>query len=163
MKRWNEGQVSTPENPLGSKTMLWVRDHLNYTEDSCLIWPFGRTNHGYAGVTRNGKFIYIHRMICERVNGAAPTIKHQVAHSCGNGQHGCLNPRHLRWAAASENQLERRKHGTQSLGRGVRKLTAEQVNEIKTRDQSATELAAKFNCSVANIKQIRKGLYWRTP
>jgi hypothetical protein len=149
--------VTTADNPGNSRLMLWIRDHLEYPHDYCLIWPFGRNTHGYGLLTRKGLANSAHRYICELANGPPPTPQHQAAHSCGRGHDGCVNPRHLSWKTVSENQLERAPH----LGR--RKLTAEQVEEIRRLKNvvHTAVLAARFNVTDANIRQIHEGKIWR--
>lgn len=125
----NKGRVSTPADPQGSVLMMWIRDHLEYPHDYCLIWPFARGDNGYGSFGRQGKFIYTHRYICELVKGPPPTPEHQAAHSCGRGHEGCVNPKHLSWKTRAENQLDRREHGTEN--RVWNKLTPDDVAEIR--------------------------------
>lgn len=82
-----------------TETHNWLEDHKDYPHDYCLIWPFareGRVGRGMLG--HNGKSAWAHRLMCEMVRGPAPIDKPQAAHSCGNGDQGCVNPRHLSWA-----------------------------------------------------------------
>ncbi len=91
-------------------------------DDACLIWPFKRHNKTkYAIWTRTtdgGKVVrgrrspYIAREICYRLYGEPPTPEHQAAHSCGKGHEGCVNGSHLRWATPSENENDKKGHGT---------------------------------------------------
>lgn len=95
------------------KTMIWLREHVSYSRDGCLFWPFSRkVNSGYGQLGYRGKMYYAHRLMCELAHGAPPTPKHEAAHSCGNGGIACVNPRHLSWKTSSENHRDRRAHGT---------------------------------------------------
>ena len=103
-----KGHVSTPDDPSGSKLMLWIRDvALKYNGDECLIWPFGRDPSGYGSFGRQGRKKYAHRYVCELVNGPAPNPKDHAAHSCDNGPGGCVTRRHLAWKTNAENQVDR--------------------------------------------------------
>lgn len=149
------GEITTMAGVKGMKQpnrksacMDWLRAHANYASDECLIWPFSRIPKGYGqlGIRRT----YAHRFMCELVNGPPPTPKHQTRHDCGNGHLGCVNPRHLSWATNSQNQLDRRRHGTAKVPR--KRLTAEQVEEIRrlkgieTQASIASRLGVKTAC-----------------
>lgn len=110
----------------------WIVAHQNYAGDDCLPWPFGKNWDGYGHFGYMGKLLKSARFMCTLVNGEPPTPKHQAAHSCGNGNKGCMNPRHLSWKTASENQLDRRLHGTfKKSGGPRRKLTVAQIDEVR--------------------------------
>jgi DNA-binding transcriptional regulator YiaG len=153
----NKGQVSTPDNPGRSPLMAWIRDHLSYSGDDCLTWPFGRDRNGYGSTVRRGKKVLAHRYICTIVHGEPPTPKHHAAHSCGKGHEGCVNPRHLSWKTNSENQLDRHQHGTNAKSRT--KLTPEQVDEIRSLKgaESTGVTAARFGISEATARHIQSG------
>jgi DNA-binding transcriptional regulator YiaG len=134
------------------KCVKWVRDHVNYAHDYCLIWPFNKVG-GYGTFGYNGKMYYAHRMMCELVHGSAPSDKHHAAHSCGKGHKGCVNPKHICWKTISENQRDRRLHGTHKGGKGSRtKLTSDEIAELRsmrnvcTQQQLADRFGVKRGC-----------------
>lgn len=139
-------------------TKVWIRKHLDHAEDWCLIWPFSRSQAGYA--TFGGKATAVHRLMCEYRHGLPPTEKHQACHSCGRGKEGCVNPKHLSWKTNQENQIERfQLSGYQPQ----RKLTPEQVDEIRSLQNKmpVADIAAKFNVTPLNIHRIHAGKLWR--
>ena len=152
-------KITTPDDPGNSALMTWIRDHLGYEHEYCLIWPFGRNRNGYGCIGREGKYIYVHRYICELVNGPSPADDYQVLHSCGRGHDGCVNPRHLSWGTPTENQLDR-----DSVGRPRTKLTPEQAAEIRDLKglEHVVETARRFGVTEANVRQIQSGKTWRT-
>lgn len=142
------------------KTILWIRAHLNYRGDDCLTWPFSRDSGvGRGRVGYLGKQYWAHRLVCELAHGPAPVDKPQVAHSCGNGHMGCVNPRHLSWSTQSENHRDRRRHGTATTNHHgyLGKLTDEQIDRIRALKgkQTQMETARQFNISHANVR------YWQ--
>lgn len=147
----------------GGDGMTWIRVSAKYTGDECLIWPMNRPR-GYPMVMCDGKLRYAHRVMCELVNGQPPTPTHEAAHSCGRGNQGCMTPRHLSWKTRSENQAERRSHGTHGKGMPGRryKLTAETAAEIRTKIGTMTNdaLAAQYGVTRSNIRQIELGKIW---
>lgn len=163
MAGWNKGQISTIENPRGSKIMLWLRDvALKYEGDDCLLWPFGCGHNGYPSFGRDGKSTYVHRLMCERRNGPPPTPEHHAAHECGNPK--CVNEAHLSWKTNSENQHDRSRHGTHANGRRW-KLTPADVAAIRAaprRRGIKVQLARRFNVSHTTIRQILSGQLWPT-
>jgi hypothetical protein len=154
---------TTLDRPGHSALMRWMGDHVFYPHDyCCLIWPFGRSTGGYATFGRNGRQLYVHRFMCEQMHGPAPE-GHQAAHSCGRGHDGCVNPRHLSWKTASDNQMDRARHGTKHQGRKA-KLTREQAEQILA--AKGIELphvtAKRFSVTESNVRQIQTGKIWRS-
>lgn len=142
------------------KGIQWIRAHLGRTSDQCLRWPFaydtavGRGRLGYEGVSW-----WAHRLMCTLAHGPAPEGKPQVAHSCGNGHMGCVNPKHLSWSDQFENQRDRRKHGTAVTTRTGRrsKLTLDQIERIRALKGKQPQMttARQFGISHANVR------YWQ--
>lgn len=93
---------------------LWLLGTAAAHEDKigCLTWPFCRNNHGYAVIRHRGRMRSAAYVLCERVNGIAPSGDHETAHSCGKGHLGCVNPHHLSWKTHAENMAEKATHGT---------------------------------------------------
>jgi len=134
-------------------------------QGGCLIWPFGRSVHGYArfhGADSDTR--EAHRYVCRRVHGPPPTPEHEAAHNCGRGQEGCISPSCLEWKTKAGNAADRVLHGTHN--RGTRnpwvKLSDDQVREIRRRLPTARQsaLAREFNVSPQTICDISKGRVW---
>lgn len=139
----------------------WVASFaLSYEGDECLPWPFSRNARGYGTIGNT----MASRYICEAVNGAAPTRKHQAAHNCGKGHEGCVNPRHLEWKTCSENQMDKIGHGTTNRGErnAAAKLTPEEVRQIRANAGSVSNRsqAAQYGVSSGHISQIVNGQKW---
>lgn len=139
---------------------------LNYSGEDCLIWPFDRTDQGYARIKPqdNGTRV-VPRIICEHIYGKPPTIEHQAAHSCGKGHEGCVNPKHLRWATPPENIADKKMHGTWLMGEDVptAKLTENDVRRIRHlgSQMQQKEIAHLYNVSQATIWKILTHRTWR--
>ena len=140
------------------KARAWIRAHLDYPHDWCLIWPFSRIPSGYA--LFGGDNISVHRFMCEHKNGPQPADKPYAAHSCGRGQDGCVNPNHLDWKTNSENLIDRYRH---SGSYPRRKLTADQVDQIRALKGRArtVDIAKQFDISETNIRNIHAGKLWK--
>jgi hypothetical protein len=112
-----------------------------YIRDECLIWPYSKGSNGYGLVKHNGKHALVHRLVCEEVNGPPPTLKHEAAHSCGNGHLGCVNPKHLRWDTPKGNAADRIIHGTHRRGerQWQAKLTVDKVLAIRSLEGKFTK------------------------
>lgn len=138
----------------------WLRDNVGHQGDDCLMWPFSRAR-GYGNLKYDGQITYAHRVMCIFAYGEPPTDQHQAAHSCGQGEHGCVNPKHLSWKTPSENQLDKRVHGTASAG-GHYKLTPETVANIRAMKGQKTqdEMARMFGVSRRNIGAVLSGKSW---
>lgn len=140
----------------------WITARVGYQGDDCVLWPFSRCQNGYGSFSAFRKFHYAHRWMCEQTHGPAPSRKHHAAHSCGNQL--CVNPRHLSWKTNSENQIDRRTHGTSTKGGTRWKLTPEQVAVIKAANGvlATKKLADLFGVNEVTIRQIHSGRIWRT-
>jgi hypothetical protein len=145
-----------------SKCRLWLLEHAAYDGDDCLIWPFNRCR-GYGLFGHMGEMLYAHRFMCELVHGEAPSTTHHAAHTCGRGQDGCVNPKHLEWKTPSANQLDKRIHGGAYRGGRKRKLTVREVRVIRAMNGRAThdEMAQWFEISRRNVGAIVDGRTWK--
>jgi DNA-binding CsgD family transcriptional regulator len=143
------------------KTIQWLRDHVDYNADYCLIWPYNRNPNGYGQLGYLGETLYAHRTMCEMAHGPAPSPDHEAAHSCGNGHGGCASPKHLSWKTKTGNLLDCREHGTQarSYHGSKGKLTEAQVAEIRTLRGRMTqsEIAIRFGVSDPTVRDILLG------
>lgn len=132
--------------------------------EACLRWPFAQNGVGYPVITIDGERKYAHRLVCEAAHGAPPTQNHEVAHACGNGHLGCVNPRHLRWATRPENMDDKVIHGTASRGvrHGNSKLSDDDVRSIRAMEGSACqrEIADAFNVVQQTVHQILRRKSW---
>lgn len=141
------------------KAVQWLRDHVNYDGPECLTWPFFLDpDHGRGKLGVEGKIYWAHHYMCILVNGPAPSDKPQAAHSCGNGNHGCVDPRHLSWSDNAGNQRERRIHGRPEGARGTRThLTPAQVSEIRMAKGKIPQF------TLARLLGVKRGTieYWQ--
>lgn len=145
--------------------MAWISQHVSFERnDVCLPWPFNRDrSSGQAQISVNRTSTNPARIMCEAVNGPAPSERHQAAHSCGNAHTGCMNPHHLRWATQTENEADKRLHGTIAVGErhGRSKLTTKQVIQIRQMGGPLMRAAVKFGVSERMISRIRRRENWK--
>lgn len=129
-----------------SNGLNYLQEHIGYSSQYCLIWPFGRDNHGYGQLSVGGKWWKAHAWMCVAINGPRPSPEHQASHSCGNGHKGCVNPLHLSWKTRSENHLDRRRHGTA--------VTTRCGNRPKITPRATAQIIAlKGKCSQETVAQ----------
>lgn len=148
---WNRGKSARKD---------WLIERASYDGEECLIWPYAHVR-GYGHFVVYQTKFYAHRFMCELINGSPPTPEHQASHECGNGHKGCVHPKHLSWKTQSENQLDRRQHGTMarnSLGR-VGKLSQAVVEKIRSLAGTKTqdEVAAMFKITRGHVQFIQSG------
>lgn len=163
-KKHGDPTIGAEKTPKGLPKR-WLAEHINYSGDECLIWPFSKMTNGYAWIWWNNRGTGGHRIMCEMAHGHAPSKSHQAAHSCGNGRGACVNPNHLRWATRIQNDADKDVHGTRVYGSKIKwsKLTESDVARIcvllKTRTDA--EIAEDFNVSDTAIYAIRIGRNWK--
>lgn len=156
-------------DPLGGRTspgvpLAWLNEHLNFTGDECLAWPFADDGKGYGVVNIEGRQEYAHRVVCAKIHGLAPSPDHEVAHSCGHGHLGCVNWKHLRWATRSENHKDKLGHGTHNRGEQcptvrITENDARQILALKGR-MFQKDIAEKFGVTFQHISNIHLGKRW---
>lgn len=155
-----ERAKSTPEE----QWEFFLTKVLPCKSDKCLIWPYTKGSFGYGRMIRNGKQRYVHRLACEATYGQPVGEARDVAHSCGNGHLGCVNPRHLRWATKSENNADKIRHGRSNRGEAnpKAKLSENEVRVIKSLLGTATQtsIAEQFGVSNNLISEIARGNVW---
>jgi hypothetical protein len=99
-------------------------------------------------------------MVCIHTQGSAPSDEHEVAHLCGKGHEGCINPHHLSWKTSKENNADKLKHGTYNGGTKhcFAKLTEEDVRTIRReavrRKVTFGQLAERFGMSAEAIGRV---------
>lgn len=151
-------------SPSHMKVRRWIEAHLTYQEDDCLSWPFSRNETGRGSATWAGRTSSAPNIICTVVHGAAPTPGHQAAHSCGKGHEGCVNPRHLRWATLSENERDKRAHGTLRRGTCINtnKLSEDDVKTIRRLrlGTSGVAVARMYGITPAAVSSIIRRKSW---
>lgn len=149
--------AKNPHRKGNGRGIQFLRANVGHQGDDCLMWPFGRNNTGYGQVGFLGKVRKAHRLMCELLHGPAPD-GHEASHSCGNGMGGCVNPNHLSWKTRSENQMDRRRHGTAVTNiRGAGgKLTDRDKEEIRALRGSMKQrqIALKFGVHFETISRI---------
>lgn len=136
---------------------------ISYEGTDCLIWPFSRNSRGYAHLRRGGRDQLATRIVCERVNGPSPTDKPEAAHTCGNGNLGCVSGRHLVWKDRAGNAADMIAHGTAQCGEKmwIAKLTEENVREIRGSSEATKVIATRFGVTPSNIIFIRRRMTWK--
>jgi len=127
----------------------------------------GSTPTGYeiVGLVRDGK-VYgrsVHRLVLEAFVGPCPD-GFQGCHNDGNNTNNDIS--NLRWASASDNQLDRVKHGTHLRGQQNPRTTLSNVDVqfIKSYPVSRkanTFLADGYGVKRAVVEKIRNGETWR--
>lgn len=157
----------TGTTPFWGAPQAFVRQVLAMETDECIQWLHARNKKtGHGAVRWEGKTVLAHRVICTLAHGHPPVPgkTYEVAHSCGNGHLGCVNPRHLRWATHKENMEDMLAHGTAARGpqKKSTKLTVEDVLRIRELHGTMTHrsLAEKFGVSDMTVIRIAQRKFW---
>lgn len=147
--------------------LKWLQDHVSYSSDECLKWPFAYYPTGYGLINLNplnkkSKATMASRYMCFLANGNPPTKDYQAAHSCGNGHKGCVNPKHLSWKTRSDNEKDKIIHGTSNRGSGNGQsiLDEEKVIQIRNSTKNRGLIAEEFGVSLSTVYDIKSKRSW---
>lgn len=162
----HKGRPLTPLSYRRNVTEPWILSHVDHTGDECLVWPFGKTPDGRAQTKWHGKQVMTSRVMCELAYGKPPTDEHEAAHSCGNGNGGCVHPKHLRWATPKENAADKIVHGTVLRGEDLpwAKLTEGKVRAIREFAHTVGNnrvLGDLFGVNAEVVRRLLAGHTWR--
>jgi HNH endonuclease len=138
----------------------FLREHIAYDSDDCLLWPYCCNERGYGLAVVDGVQSLASRWMCQLAHGDPPSAEHEAAHSCGNPP--CVNQKHLRWATPIENQADREIHGTTNKGErnGKTHLSAGDIRAIRAAAPDLKTLMARYSVSKGCISKIRSGQRW---
>lgn len=147
------------------ETWSFLEALLGHEGDECVCWPFAKDANGYARIRSDGENIPAYRVMCRMAHGDPVEPRTHATHTCGKGNEGCVNPKHLEWGTAFKNQQDRVEHGTSNRGErcAAHKLTAAQALEIFQRLNSGERpylLAPEYAVSPATVRDIKFGLSW---
>lgn len=142
--------------------MRFVRGHANrrnipdyvVDENGCWIWNRGISKSTGYGQTGDGP--NANRVMYERIVGPVPKGK-EIDHLCRN--RACVNPAHLEPVTHLENV--RRGRGGQHPAYTLRKLTPEQVIELRASSLPASVFAKQFGVSKSTIHLARNGRQYK--
>jgi hypothetical protein len=155
--------MKTPKGALAK----WLREQSQHKGTNCLYWPFNKGSDGYGRVNwpdYKGPKITATRAMCIIAHGEPPTPQHEAAHSCGKGHKGCVNPNHLRWATKTQNEHDKRLHGTTNRGQKQwrSKLTEDDVLAIRKAAGCETQasIAERFGIDQSHVSDIVRRKRW---
>jgi hypothetical protein len=115
--------------------------------DECIEWPWTLDTRGYPQTRYDGRTRTAHRVSFLFANGRE--ADGQARHTCDNKP--CVNPRHIIEGTQVQNMqdaVDRRRYR--------RKLTDEQVAEIRASDEYQAVLGARYGVSQAHISRIKR-------
>lgn len=164
-RRWQvHGDPTAGQAPRGS-ALAFIHEHVGHGGDECLLWAFAVDKKGYGVLKYGPKRELAHRVMCRLAHGEPPDASFHAAHSCR--RRSCVNPNHLRWATARENNLDKVAHGTANRVVSVilktSKLSVEDVQSIRARRpaESLSKLSAEFGVTRSMIVAVAKRKSWR--
>lgn len=131
------------------KALSYLVEIRETRSEDCVQWPYFVAQTGYGVVQTGIASTGAHRCALILATGRDPKGMH-AAHSCANKS--CVNPRHLRWATAAENQADRRRHGDSRF----RRLTEVDVVEIRSMaDRPRSEVAKDYGICFKTVHDIQ--------
>lgn len=148
---------------------FWSHVAISPNADECWEWQAALTigkSGGYGSLNIKRKPMKAHRVAWEIQNGEIPN-KLYVLHKCDNRK--CCNPQHL-FLGTHQNNMDdmyskNRKAPTNGEYNGRHKLTAKQVNEIRTRydcrNITQRELANEYMVGKSTINSVITGKNWK--
>lgn len=118
----------------------------------CWEWA-GAKSYGYGMMMRDRQRLRVHRLSYELWRGPIPAGM-VMRHKCDNPS--CVNPSHLEPGTQAENIRDivvRNRHGR-------KKLTPQQVLEIRASSEENRALADKYGVGIIAVRRARSGETW---
>lgn len=165
MRVWRNGTIQTKRLTLPGEPENFIQS-LPLRGTGCIFWPFARNNRGYGqiNILNSGKKALAHRIICQKINGNAPSKDYLATHDCGNGHLGCVAPWHLSWKTAKGNSADALRHGTISRGEkhSIAGLKDADIRKIRNLAGNIpqSKIAKIYNCSQSAISKIVLRKIW---
>lgn len=165
-RRWWRHGDALAGNAAHGEAEKWLVAHKDHQGDECLKWPFLISETGYGLIRGRGRsgVTTASRRMCEIANGPPPFDFYQAAHSCGKGQEGCVNPKHLSWKTPSGNHADKIGHGTMLRGTAVKsaKLSEDDVRAIRALAGKESQRATgrRFGVGCGAVRKIQLRLDW---
>lgn len=157
--------VLAPMKSAKGRALEWLFEHRDHSSPECLLWPFPKGKRR-GQMLFNGKHSSPSRVMCIIANGEPVGERNLAAHECRGGELGCVNPKHLLWKTALENQRDRVRDGTDLRGEKQprRKLSEKDVLEIKRLWLSGVkqrQIADMYSVNPVAISLIISGKRWK--
>lgn len=156
--------AKTPSELYDPKVILRFLDKLKETENGCIEWTGKLNADGYGDISIGGREDQIkmraHRWALGFAMGGVilpPEI--MACHHCDNP--ACANPMHLFPGTNQDNMDDMVAKGRSSLLAVNRKLTDEQVLEIRRSGEFGTVLSKRYGVSEGTISEIKSNKIWR--
>lgn len=129
--------------------------------DGCWIWMGTRARRNYGRFSYKGRTVIAHRFALQLSSVEVPPGS-VVMHICDNPP--CVNPSHLRVGTWKDNIRDMYEKGRNPNRKGenhpYRKLSADQVRQIRRAKGTQLEIARQFGVSRAQVYRIRTGKNW---
>lgn len=125
-------------------------------ETECIIWPYTKGMDGHGQIGKRGTTIYAHRLALSEFDGTPYDQPLMALHRpivCHRPD--CINPLHLIWGTAAENQAHRFLDGTANSG-----LTDDDVRDIRRDERPHRLIAAQYGVTIRSIGRIRRYESW---
>ena len=131
----------------------------------CWIWLLSLGSHGYGqGTSPATRVTVAHRLSYEAFIGPIPPGA-LVQHSCDH--HWCVAPHHLSLGTDKTNSDDKHRRGRANLAsrrfgpHPGRKLTAEQVRDIRAATGRLRDIAARHGISSRAVWAVKRRLHYR--
>lgn len=120
---------------------------------------------GYSRVRlcKNGvkKKVFVHVLVLSHFGEEKTVPSAQCRHMDGNPRNNCIH--NLSWGTAQDNWRDRKRHGRGNEGgkNANARLTETSVKEIRTSNQSITEISERYGVTKSCVRHILSRRSWR--
>lgn len=159
MPKSSTGHQCTPDMPIADRMEAAIMKDPN---SGCWLWTKALSvTGGYGQIGINGKILPAHRVSYECFVGPIPAGM-KACHKCDTP--ACVNPDHLFLGTQADNMRDMdskgRRVSLKGEDAGRAKLTAVQIEDIRSSSLTQVELAKKYGVNQTHISRIIRGEAW---
>lgn len=156
------GSLPLSDEVLRERAQQRLREKSNQMPNGCLEWTGFKNDKGYGITTYGwGRNVTAHRLAYALAHNLKIPFDGTICHKCDN--RSCVNPEHLFRGTPADNNRDRDAKLRNARGErhGRRKLSADQVLQIRADPRSHQEIAEHYGVHKVYVSRLKTRGTWK--